>query len=58
MLGRLQISMDDAALVRRIQRLGNLSSDGQRLFKWYCTTRDLIGQCWTFDQFHHQRTRR
>ena len=50
--------MDDAALVRRIQRLGNLSRNRQRLFEWDRAARDLISQGWTFDQFHHQRTRR
>ena len=47
--------MNDALLVRRFQRLGNLSGDRQRLVDRNRAGRDAIGERRAFDQFHHQR---
>ena len=43
-VGRLEIAVDDAALVRRLERLGDLPRDGQRLVERQRPTRDAIGE--------------
>jgi hypothetical protein len=47
--------MNDARLVRGLQRVGDLLRDGQRLVEWNRTTRDALRQVVAFDQFHHER---
>ena len=32
-VGRLEVAMDDALLVRRLERLGDLPGDGKRVFE-------------------------
>ena len=52
---RLQIAMDDALLVRRFERLGDLPRDRQRLVERNRPVRDPIGERRPLDQLHHQR---
>ena len=53
-VGRLQIAMDDAFLVRSFERDGNLCRDRQRLVHRDRATRKALGEIVTFDEFHHQ----
>jgi hypothetical protein len=46
--------MDDALLVRRFERVGDLSGDGQRLGQRDGAARDVRGEILAFDEFHHQ----
>ena len=46
--------MDDAALVRRFERLGDLPRDRQRFVERDRPPRDAIGQRRTVDQLHHE----
>ena len=48
--------MDDALLVRRFERVGDLLRDRQRLVDRDRSVRDPIRECRTFDQLHHERT--
>ena len=47
--------MHDAFLVRRLERLGDLPRDDQRLLDRQAPFCDTFGQRRPFDQFHHQR---
>ena len=47
--------MDDALLVRRLERVGDLCRDRQRLGERHCTTRDVRGKIFALDQFHDER---
>jgi hypothetical protein len=47
--------MDDALLVRGIERLRHLPRDRERVNEGYRSPRDPIGQGWSLDQLHHQR---
>ena len=47
--------MDDALLVGRFERLGDLLSDWQRLVQRNGAARDPIGQRLTLHQFHDER---
>ena len=47
--------MDDPLLVRRLERLGDLLRDRQRLVDGNRPPRDPIGERRAFDQLHHQR---
>ena len=51
----LQVAVDDSLLVRRLQRLGDLSRDGQRVADGDCATRDALRQILPLDQLHHER---
>ena len=53
-VGGLQIAMDDALLVRRFERLGDLLRDGQRLIDGNRPLRDAVGQRRSLDQLHDQ----
>jgi hypothetical protein len=46
--------MDDALLVRRFERLGDLACDGQGLIDRNGSTRNAIGQSWSFDEFEDE----
>jgi hypothetical protein len=54
-VGRLQIAMNDALLVCRFQRLGDLLRDRQRFVERDRTTHEALRQVVALDQFHHQR---
>ena len=54
-VGRFQIAVDDALLVRRFQSLGNLPRDRQRLVERDRALRDAVGQRRPLDQLQHQR---
>ena len=50
----LQISMDDALLVRRLERLGDLLRDRQRVVERNRAARDPLRQIVTLDEFHDE----
>ena len=56
-VGRLEIAVDDAPLVRGLERFGNLPGDRQRFVQRQPALRDPIGQRRTVDQFKDQRVR-
>ena len=41
-------------LVRRLERVGDLSGDGQRLVEWDWSLGDAVGQRGALDQFQHE----
>ena len=47
--------MDDPALVRGFERVGDLRRDGQRFVEWNRPLRDPVRQGRPLDQLHHQR---
>ena len=47
--------MDDALLVRRLERFGDLPRDRQRLIERNRSARDPIGERRALDQLHDQR---
>ena len=54
-IGRLEIAVDDALLVRRFERFGDLLRGGQRLVNRHRALCDAIRQCRPLDQLHHER---
>ena len=54
-VGRLQIAMDDAVLVRRFERLGNLPRDRQRFVDGQRAARDPVGERVALDQLQDER---
>jgi hypothetical protein len=56
-VGRLEIPMDDAGLVRRRQGVGDLPRDRQRLGDRDRALRQPVGQCRPLDQFEDERLR-
>ena len=46
--------MDDALLVRRLQRLGDLFRDQQCVVEWDRSTRGPLGEILAFDELHHE----
>ncbi len=46
--------MNDALLVRGLQRFGDLLRDGDRFIDRDCTIVDPIGEGWPFHELHHQ----
>ena len=54
-IGRLQVPVDDALLVRRRQRLGDLFRDRQRLVECDSAVCDPVRERRSLDQFHHER---
>ena len=51
----LQVAVNDALLVRRLERIRNLTGDRQRLVERQRTLRDAIRKRRTFDELEHQR---
>ena len=49
--------MDDANLVRRLERLGNLARERQRLVNGNRTLRDALGEVFALDELHDNRAR-
>ena len=49
--------MDDADLVRRLERLGNLARERQRLVDRNRTFRDALGEVFALDELHDDRAR-
>ena len=47
--------MNDAAVVRGLERVGDLPRGGQRLVERQAAARDPIGQRRSFDQFQDER---
>ena len=54
-VGRLEIAMHDAGLVRRFERLGNLPRDGEGFVKGNRALRDAIRERRPLHQLHHER---
>ncbi len=52
---RLQIAMNHSLLVRRFERVGDLSRDGQRLVERNRSTRDSLCEILPFDEFENER---
>jgi hypothetical protein len=46
--------MNDAALVRGLERVGDLPRDRKRFVEWIGPLRNAIGQRRPFDEFHDQ----
>ena len=57
-VGGLQIAVDDAALVRGLERRGDLTRDRQRFVERNRALRDAVRQRRAVDQFEHQRALR
>ena len=51
---RLQVPVDDPVLMCRLQRLGDLPRDRQRVGDLHRASSDQIGQCLALYQFHDQ----
>ena len=49
--------MDDALLVRRFERIGDLPRDRQRFVERDGAARDALRQILAFDELHHERAR-
>ena len=56
-VGRLEIAMDDALLVRRGEGLGNLPRQGHGLVQRQRPAGDAVGQRLALDEFEDQRMR-
>jgi hypothetical protein len=56
-VGRLQIPVDDALLVRRFECARDLPGDGHRLVDRNGPLPDAVRQRWAVDELHHQRLR-
>ena len=54
-VGRFQITMDDAAIVRRLERLGDLASSRDDLVDRQRTGRQALRERRPLDQFEHER---
>ena len=54
-VGRLQIAMDDAFLVRRVERFGDLARDRERLGDRQRPAREPIGERRSLDELEDQR---
>ena len=53
----LEVAVDDALLVRGLERLGDLARDRQRLVERQSAPRSIrCGQVLALDQLHHERT--
>ena len=51
----LDVPVHDPLLVRRLERVGDLPGDGQRLVEWKGTLGNAIGERGAFHQFHYER---
>ena len=49
--------MNHPGFVRRLQRLGDLSRNRQRVFDWHRAVRDAVSEGGTLDQLQNQRPR-
>src|SRR5438094_5579454 len=56
-IGRLEIAMDDPALVRGIERVGKLSRDRERLLQRNRTAHDPLREILTIDELHDDARR-
>ena len=53
----LEVAMDDAGLVRRFQRLGDLLRNMQGLVPWNRPARKALRQIVALDEFHYESAR-
>jgi hypothetical protein len=53
-IGGLEIAVDDALFVRRFERLGNLSRDGEHLGDRHRSARDAVRERLALDQLEHE----
>ena len=56
-VGRLQVAVNDALLVRRFERFGDLMREPDGRIEWEGTSGQPIGKRLTLDQLHHERER-
>jgi hypothetical protein len=54
-VGRLQVSMDDALLMRGLEGVGNLRGDRQGVDERQRPASDPLGQCVAFHELEHER---
>ena len=54
-VGGLQVAVDDALLVRGLERLGDLPRDRQRLGERHRAARDVRREVLALDELHHER---
>jgi len=54
-VGGLQVAVDDAPVVRGVERLGDLPRDRQSLVEWHRALRDAVRKGRSFNQFEDQR---
>src|SRR5262249_353618 len=54
-VGRLEIAVDEAALVRGVEGVGNLTGDRDGLTRRQRSPADAIGERLAVDQFQHER---
>src|SRR5215475_6637798 len=47
--------MDHAFFMRSLQRVRNLDGQFERLLNRYRSPRDLVGECFSFDQFKYEK---
>ena len=57
-VGRLQIAMDDALFVRRLERVGHLKRELERVVNWKWSALQALVERVALDQFHHEEVRR
>ena len=53
-IGRLQVAMNDAGLVRGFECLGDLLRDRQRFVQRDCAPPEALREVLAFDQLHHE----
>jgi hypothetical protein len=53
-IARFEVAMNDALLVRGLERVGNLSGDGQGFVQGQRTLAEPLSQSRSLHQFHHQ----
>lgn len=54
-VGGLQVAVDDALLVRRLERVGDLPADRDGLVDGHGAASEAPREVFAFDQFHHER---
>ena len=54
-VGRFQVAVDDAVLVRGLQSFGDLQRNAQRLLEAHRTTREPLGERLALDEFHDEQ---
>ena len=57
-VGRLEVAVDDALGMRRLETLGDLDEERQRLLEGNGAALDAIGECRALDHLHGQEVRR
>jgi hypothetical protein len=53
-IGRLQVAVNNALLVRRVQRVGDLMRERDGFIVWESASDQSIGERLTLDELHHE----